>query len=182
MQLEMDQMAGCTIHSMIALSSHAIGVRGILVGVQVNSIRLQWHLGQVGPRVGACLSTGRRARPGGRGAPRCRSGSCYRRSLPKGLPCGKVRDRALRIAVGKGWARWRGSRGYSSESAGVVAVWALRTSRKNTMAARKETPMLRPAGEELAFFGRCMNWFILVLSTAMLVPHEHQHKSTVYWR
>ena len=31
----------------------------------------------------------------------------------------------------------------------VVAVWALRTSRKNTMAARKETPMGSPPREAL---------------------------------
>ena len=58
---------------------------------------------------------------------------------------------ALRVAVGKGWARWRGSRGHSRPRARelVVAVWALRTSRKNTIAARKETPMGSPPREAL---------------------------------
>ena len=135
----MDQVAGCTMHSMIALPVHAIAlVRGILVGVQVNSTGLQRHLGQVGPRVGACLSTGRRARPGGRGALRCRSVSCYRRSsYQRGYLAGRCGDALYALPL----ARVHGQGGYEATRprarALVVAVWALRTSRKNTI--RKNT-------------------------------------------
>ena len=128
------------MHLMIVLPVHAIAlVRGILVGVQVNSTGLQRHLGQVGPRVGACLSTGRRARPGGRGALRCRSVSCYRRSsYRRGYLAGRCGDALYALPL----ARVHGQGGHEATRprarALVVAVWALRTSRKNTMAARKE--------------------------------------------
>ena len=134
-----------------ALTSHAIGVRGILVGVQVNSIRLQWHLGQVGPRVGACLSDGETGDTWWQGrAALPQRVLLYRRSLPKGLPCGKVRDAlyALPLArVGQGGVGHEATRPRAREL--VVAVWALRTSRKNTIAARKETPMGSPPREAL---------------------------------
>ena len=144
-QLEMDQMAGCTIHSMIALTSHAIGVRGILVGVQVNSIRLQWHLGQVGPRVGACLSDGETGDTWWQGRAALPQCVLLPQVFTKGVTLREGARRALR--VGQGGVGHEATRPRAREL--VVAVWALRTSRKNTMAARKETPMGSPPREAL---------------------------------
>ena len=62
----------------------------------------------------------------------------------------KVRDSlyALPLArVGQGGVGHEATRPRAREL--VVAVWALRTSRKNTIAARKETPMGSPPREAL---------------------------------
>ena len=112
-----------------------------------NSFRLQWHLGQVGPRVGACLSDGETGDTWWQGRAALPQRVLLPQVFTKGVTLREGARRALRVAVGKGWARWRGSRGHSSKSAGAgcaVAVWALRASRKNTMAARKDTPMPPP--------------------------------------